>query len=149
MVTAKRKREDEIADLASRVRATITPLYRQLRQQASEGLTASQLSALGTIARQGPITLGDLAAHERVKPPMVTKVVGGLETEGLVERQTDPTDRRVTWVTLTPDGEATLDQVKARRTEWLAELLSTLSAEELESLAGALPVLERLVQHER
>jgi DNA-binding MarR family transcriptional regulator len=147
-MTAKRKREDEIADLASRVRATITPLSRQLRQHASEDMTATLLSALGTIARKGPITLGDLAGHERVSPPMVTKVVGRLETRGLVERRTDPADRRVTWVTLTPDGMAWLEESRARRTEWLAGRLSTLSAEELDALADALPVLERLAQLE-
>jgi DNA-binding MarR family transcriptional regulator len=148
-VTAKRKREDEIADLASRVRATITPLARQLRHHTSEGLTASQLSALGTIGRKGPITLGDLANQEHVSPPMVTKVVGGLETQGLVERRNDPTDRRVTWVSLTPAGKAWLEEVRARRTSWLAERISTLTPEETEALTGALSVLERLVQPER
>ncbi len=83
---ARQKREDEIAELAERLRTIITPLARQLRQHANGGLTPSLLSAIGTIARKGPITLGDLAAQERVSPPMITKVVASLEAQGLVER---------------------------------------------------------------
>ena len=95
---ATRKTEDEIAALAERVRTTITPLARQLRQHANDGLTPTLLSAIGTIDRKGPIALGDLAALERVSPPMVTKVVTTLEGQGLVRRSTDPRDRRVTRV---------------------------------------------------
>ncbi|MGH9247757.1 MAG: MarR family winged helix-turn-helix transcriptional regulator [Acidimicrobiales bacterium] len=143
---AKRKREDEIAELAARVRMIITPLSRQLRQHANDGLTPTFLSAIGTIWRHGPITLGDLATHERVSPPMVTKVVGGLEEQGLVERRIDPTDRRVSWVALTPKGETWLEEARARRDAWLAERLSSLTADELATLAAALPVFDRLTQ---
>jgi DNA-binding MarR family transcriptional regulator len=142
------KRRDEVAELASRVRVTITPLARQLRQHANDDLTPTRLSAIGTIARRGPITLGDLASRERVSPPMITKVVGSLEEQGLVQRTIDPSDRRVSWVALTPEGESWLEEARARRDVWLAQRLSTLTPEELSTLDAALPVLERLVQPE-
>jgi DNA-binding MarR family transcriptional regulator len=144
----KSKRRDEVAELASRLRVTITPLARQLRQHANDGLTPTRLSAIGTIARRGPITLGDLASRERVSPPMITKVVGSLEEQGLVRRTIDPSDRRVSWVALTPEGESWLEEARARRDAWLAQRLSTLTPEELATLEAALPVLERLVQPE-
>jgi len=145
---ARQKREDEIAELAERLRTIITPLARQLRQHANGGLTPSLLSAIGTIARKGPITLGDLAAQERVSPPMITKVVASLEAQGLVERTTDSADRRVSRVALTAEGEAWLQEARARRNQWLARRLETLSHQELGLLAESLPVIERLVQPE-
>lgn len=145
---AKPNHADELAELASRVRTTVTPLARQLRQHGNDGLTPTLLSAIGTIARRGPITLGDLATQERVSPPMITKVVGSLETQGLVERTTDTTDRRVSWVALTPEGESWLEEARERRNAWLAQRLARLSQEELVTLDAALPVLERLVQPE-
>ena len=142
------QRADEIADLADRVRTIITPLARQLRQHANDGLTPTLLSAIGTIGRRGPITLGKLAAQERVSPPMITKLVVRLEAQGLVARTTDPADRRVSWVALTETGEAWLAEARARRNQWLAHRLSTLTTEDMDMLAASLPVIERLLQPE-
>jgi DNA-binding MarR family transcriptional regulator len=139
---------DEIADLADRVRTIITPLARQLRQHANDGLTPTLLSAIGTIGRRGPITLGDLAARERVSPPMITKLVGRLQTQGLVARTTDETDRRVSRVALTETGEQWLAEARARRNMWLAQRLATLTRRDRRVLAASLPVIERLLQPE-
>ncbi|MGH9119545.1 MAG: MarR family winged helix-turn-helix transcriptional regulator [Acidimicrobiales bacterium] len=138
----------EIAELAERVRTIITPLARQLRQHANDGLTPTLLSAIGTISRRGPITLGDLAAQERVSPPMITKVVASLEAQGLVERTSDQADRRVSRVALTPAGEAWLREARARRNQWLARRLETLSPQDIELLGEALPVIERMLAPE-
>jgi DNA-binding MarR family transcriptional regulator len=145
---AHETRRDKTGELADRVRSTITPLARQLRQHANDGLTPTLLSAIGTIARRGPITLGELAAQERVSPPMITKVVTSLEAQGLVERTTDPQDRRISRVALTVRGEAWLQEARARRNAWLAKRLATLSQQDLMLLESMLPVLERLVQPE-
>jgi DNA-binding MarR family transcriptional regulator len=136
---------NETAELAARVRTTVTPLARQLRQHASDGLTPTLLSAIGSIARHGPITLGDLAHQERVSPPMITKVVTSLESQGLVEKMIDPADRRVSRVSLTAKGETWLQEARERRDAWLADRLSMLSADERDTLAAALPLLERLL----
>src|SRR6476660_9765070 len=85
-------------ELASSLRLAVMRLARRLRQQADAGVTPSMLSALHTIARLEPVTLGDLARAERVKPSSTSVVVSALEREGLVVRQTDSVDRRVAWV---------------------------------------------------
>jgi DNA-binding MarR family transcriptional regulator len=144
----RRPDETEIGELADRVRTIITPLARQLRQHANDGLTPSLLSAIGTIGRRGPITLGELAAVERVSPPMVTKLVGRLETQGLVARMADPADRRVSRVALTDTGRAWLAEARARRNQWLAARLGTLTRHDRRVLAASLPVIERLLQPE-
>src|SRR5687768_18386767 len=137
--------EQEIAALAERVRTIITPLARQLREHANDGLTPTLLSAIGTIARKEPITLGDLANQERVSPPMVTKVVSSLEAQGLVQKTIDPSDRRVFRVSLTDAGRTWLEEARARRDQWLAHRLRTLSPDDISRLSDALPVIERLL----
>ena len=84
-----------ILPLAASLRLAVARLARRLRQQAEADVTPSMLSALNTIERHGPMTLSDLAAHERVQPPTITSVVGRLEGAGMIARETDPHDRRV------------------------------------------------------
>lgn len=132
-------------DLAGRLRLATARLARQLRLQADTGLSASQHSALASIETHGPLTLGDLAAREQVAPPTVTKVVGRLEDDGLVDRTVDPADRRVSRVSITPEGRRRLDRSRARRDAALAERLATLSPGDLDRLGHAVDVLEALV----
>src|SRR5438477_11778511 len=93
---------EHAGELTSRLRMVVARLSRRLRRESNEGATPSQLAALATIERHGPITLGDLAGHERVRPPTMTRIVTGLEETELVRRESDPTDRRVARVTITP-----------------------------------------------
>ncbi len=130
--------------LASRLRLSATRLARTLRREAGTGLSPSQLSALATIDAHGPITLGALAAHERVAPPSITKVVGKLETARLVSRQPDPVDRRVARVALTEDGTNLLRESRRRKDAWLAARLADLPSDDRARLAAALDVLEAL-----
>ena len=83
------------AELASRLRLTVTRLARRLRTQLPGELSPSQLATLATVEHLGPITLGELSAAERVKPPTMTKIVACLEEQGLVSRTVDQSDRRV------------------------------------------------------
>src|SRR4030081_1009256 len=103
------------ADLAARLRLVVTRLARQLRQRAVVDLTPSQISALATIERSGPVTLGELAALERGQPPSVTGVVPRLEEKGLVVRRQDPQDRRVVRVETTKDGRRLLARSRSRK----------------------------------
>jgi DNA-binding MarR family transcriptional regulator len=133
-------------ELTSRLRLSIARLSRRLRQQAAEGITSSQLSALATVEKHGPITLGDLATHERVQPPTITRIVAGLEEPGFVQRRSDPTDRRVVLVSITPVGQRFLDRSRNRKNAYLAKRLRRLTPEELATVEAALPLLERLVE---
>lgn len=121
-----------------------TRLARLLRQQGESGLTPSMDAALATIARSGPLTLGELAALEQVTPPTITKVVGKLEEGGLVHRIPDSSDRRVCRVDLSDVGRTQLDELRSRRRAWLAARLDGLEPEELDRLAAAVDVLESI-----
>ena len=78
---------------ASRLRLAILRLARRLRQESPPGITPSQLSALASIDHLGPVAIGDLAAHENVQPPTISRIVGTLEGDGWVERVADESDR--------------------------------------------------------
>ncbi len=127
---------------------TATRLSRLLRQQADTGLTPTKLAHLATIANDGPISLGELAHAERVSAPTVTKVVRDLENRGLVVREPDATDKRVSLVRSTPDGDAILDQSRSRKDLWLSEQMAGLSAPELAQLSGAIDLLARITERE-
>jgi DNA-binding MarR family transcriptional regulator len=132
------------ADLAARFRQALMPLVRQLRTNVEEGMTPGLMSALATVARQGPIALGDLAAVERISPPMATKTAVALEERGLVERQPCADDQRVVRLALTAEGRALLDRSHARRNTWLAQRIEELPAAEQAALAEAIAVIEHL-----
>jgi DNA-binding MarR family transcriptional regulator len=126
----------------------ITRLARRLRQQGETAASPTQLSALATIERDGPLTLGALAAVERVQPPTITAAVGRLEQRGLVARRTDPGDRRVARVEVTPQGRRLLDQSRSRKNAYLEGKLAALSSDERDTLERAAAILERLLEHD-
>jgi DNA-binding MarR family transcriptional regulator len=136
------------ADLeqVARLRLAVLRLSRRLRQNAAAGLTASQLSVLSTLDRHGPMTLGDLAVHEGVQPPSVTRMAVSLEEKGLVRRSSSETDRRSVLAAITPKGTKALDEVRRRRDAWLADRLHHLSQSDRQLVEAALPVLEALVE---
>ena len=135
--------------IAARLRLSATRLARQLRQESDAALTPSQLSALASIERHGPLTLGALADYERVAPPSVTKVVTKLEAAGLVVRRLDERDRRVAWISLTAAGINRLAKIRQRKNAWLASRLGDLTEDQRGRLADALDVLDALTADSR
>ncbi len=136
-------------ELAARLRLVLNRLARRLRNQTPGDLSPSLTSALVTIEQRGPITLGQLAASERVTPPSITRMVATLERLGLVRREADPGDRRVARVSLTPDGRRTVLRTRTRKTAYLAKRLHKLDESERAVVRAALPVLERLLEDDR
>jgi len=136
-------------ELAARLRLVLNRLARRLRSQAAGDLSPSLVSALVSIELHGPITLGQLATHELVRPPSVTRMVAALEERGLVRRETDAADRRIARVSLTDKGRRTLGHARTRKTAYLARRLRELDASQLVVLVDALPVLERLLEGDR
>lgn len=132
------------ADLAARFRQALVPLVRKLRTNVEEGMSPSLMSALSTVAREGPITLTDLAAVEKVSPPMGTKLANALEERGLVTRVGCTDDKRVTRLELTRDGRRMLDRSHKRRNAWLAQKLAALTDDERIAIAESIAVIERL-----
>ncbi len=132
------------AEIAARLRLSATRLARRLRQESATGLSPSQLSVLAVVHNRGPLTLGELADQERVAPPTISKVVAKLEADGLLARQVDPTDKRVTLVQVTKAGAQLHDETRRRKTTWLTARVRELPAEDQARLADALDVLDRL-----
>lgn len=130
--------------LPSQLRLTVMRLARRLRQESAGDITLSQLSALATVDRRGPLSLRELADVERVAPPSVTRIVCALEERGLVVRTVDAADRRVARLASTEAGRSLLDQTRTARDAYLAGRLSEFSPAELGIVARALPILERL-----
>jgi DNA-binding MarR family transcriptional regulator len=139
----------DITQLASRMRLVVMRLARQVRQETLGGdVTQSMLSALASIDRRGPTTLGDLAAIERVRPPSMTKIVVRLEEAGLVVRQADEADRRVVRVRVTAAGHRLVEEARTKGSAYLAARMRTLAPEERAVVEAALPVLERLLEED-
>jgi DNA-binding MarR family transcriptional regulator len=136
-------------DLVVRLRLAVGRLARRLRQQAGGEVTPSQYSALSSVGRLGPVTLGELAAVERVRPPTMTRIVASLEEAGLVERHAHPGDRRVAHVRLSDAGRRFLQRSGTRKDAFLAERLARLDPEEVAQLAQAVTVIERLLEDGR
>lgn len=137
------------AQLAGRLRLAVTRLHRRLRQEADSGLSATAQSALSTIARRGPLPLGELAALEGVRPPSITATVAALEAQGLVTREPDPVDRRISRVATSPRGKLRLQRDRTRKTAFLANRLAGLSDDDLAALEHAAGVLERILEDGR
>jgi DNA-binding MarR family transcriptional regulator len=144
MTTTATDRTLATEELAAGLRLSVTRLARLLRQQSDVGLTPTQLAALATINRRGPLPIGTLADEEQIGAPTATKIVDKLQASGYVERHPDPTDRRVSRVSMTAAGRTLMADIQARKTAWLTTRLADLPADELATLTDALAVLEHL-----
>lgn len=135
------------AAAVSTLRSAVMRLSRRLRnQRVEESLTPTEMQVLATLARCGSASPGELARKEHVQPPSMTRIIAMLEEKGLVRREPHPDDRRQVVVSSTEQAESILDQSRAKRDAWLAELAGGLDEEEWALLRAAAPVLERLAQ---
>lgn len=133
--------------LADRLHSAAIHLLRRVRKQdAATGEGPARLSALSVLVFGGPMTLGQLAAAEQVKPPTMSRIVTGLEESRLAERLTDSKDARRIRIRATPSGERLLHQGRRRRIEYLASHLDGLSRQDLATLDEAIKLLEGVLQ---
>ncbi|MFC8720722.1 MarR family winged helix-turn-helix transcriptional regulator [Kitasatospora sp. NPDC057198] len=129
----------------SQLRSSAMRLARRLRhQRVEESLSPTEMGVLGTLARCGKATPGELARKEHVQPPSMTRIIAMLEEKGLVRREPHPEDRRQVVVSSTEQAEEILNESRRRRNAWLAELAEGLDADEWERLKAAAPVLYKL-----
>lgn len=133
-------------ELAPRLRWAITRMARRLRQEAGTDLGPSQIAALATIERHGPLSPSELAELERIKRPTATRILHHLEEAGLVERVRDPEDGRGSILTVTAAGRTHLRRLRARKTAYLATRLEKLDPEDRRTLERAAALLEGLLE---
>lgn len=132
-------------ELASALRLALLRAARRLRsQRVNTAVTLSQLSALATVDKCGPMSAGELAGIERVQPPSMTKILASLEAEGWVQRAPHPDDRRQSIISITQAGRDLLDEETRARDSWLSTRLVDFSPDELRILSEAVAVLDRL-----
>ena len=134
------------AGLASQLRLSVMRLRRRLANERhpDNELSLNAMVVLGSLHRHGELTVGELAAHERVQPPSMTRTVTCLEELGLVVRRRHDSDGRQVVVPLTDSGRETLLADRRRRDAWLAQRLRELTPHERAVLREAAPILERL-----
>ena len=135
------------ADDVTRLRAAIGRLSRQLNASvADNGYSPSQLSVLGTVARRGPIGIGELVELEGVNPTMLSRIVTKLSDTGLIERITDPDDGRAGVVQTTAAGRKLHARVQEQRSKAIAARLQNMPESQAAQLLAALPALEALAK---
>ncbi len=136
-------------EVADRLHSAAIHLLRRLRvEDEQSGLSSPQLSALSVIVFGGPITMGDLATAEQVRPPTISRLVKDLEADGLVKRKRAAEDARVHRVIATAKGKRLLQQGRERRVVRLAGQIARLPAAQRRSLVRAVSILERLTRPE-
>jgi DNA-binding MarR family transcriptional regulator len=136
----------DVAPLASRLRFSVTRLARKLRVESRAGVSPTLMAALATVETHGPMTPGDLARHEQVQRPTVTRILRELIAQGLVSRSPDPVDGRVAWIRITPEGRRLLQRVRRRHDEYVARRLASLDQHYLETLERAAAILDRIAE---
>jgi DNA-binding MarR family transcriptional regulator len=135
--------EAEVIDV-TRLRVAIARLSRRLRRHEQAGLTPTQLAALSTVERSGPLRLGGRQVAEGIAPSTLTRLVIVLEEAGYVTRQPDPSDARASTIVITPLGRETMERLRDENTALLSHNLLLLTPEQRAALAAALPSLELL-----
>lgn len=139
-------RETDDHGLAARLRLAVVRLTRRLRAQRETDavVTLTQLSALASLHRHGPMSAGELATKERVQPPSMTRVIGALADLGFVDRSPHPTDGRQTVVSLTDAGRSYVDADISARERWLDGKLAELSDDDRVLLCRAAEIIDRM-----
>jgi DNA-binding MarR family transcriptional regulator len=120
---------------------------RRLRTEDDAlGVSPPRLSALSVVVFAGPIGIGALAAAEGVAAPTMTRLVDGLERDGLVRRRPDPADARGVLVEPTATGKRILTKGRRQRVRTLAEGLAGLTSEELADIRRGADLIERVTR---
>src|SRR3954447_12674541 len=134
------------AGLASQLRVSVMRLARRLRNERDpeNQLGVGSISVLGVLLRHGESTIRQLAAHERVQPPSMTRTVNCLVDDGYAVRRPSETDGRSTLVDISERGRQILLADRRRREAWLARQLKDLTPEERDLLRRVAPLIERL-----
>jgi len=136
---------NDASAVGSSLQLAVVRLTRRLRQlQDTRDLTLTQLSALDTIWREGPMRAGQLAEAERVRPPSISRVIATLCSLGFVARESDLSDGRYLILCITPAGGNLMQQLIETRESWLSHQLDALEGRDRAILQRACDLINRL-----
>jgi DNA-binding MarR family transcriptional regulator len=136
-------------ETAAHLRLVINRAARRMRQEAGTEMRPSRASALVTVELHGPLTPSELAEIEGVKRPTATRILRGLEGEGLIERTPDPNDGRSALISITAEGRERLRRLRRRKNAYLARRMRGLDAGDIASLERSAQILEQLLEGDR
>jgi DNA-binding MarR family transcriptional regulator len=142
-------KDTTLTDSAVRLRLGIVRTARRLRQEAASeatGLTPTSTAALATIERHGPLTPSELAELERVRRPTVTRTLGCLDREGLIDRTPDPADGRSALISVNAGGRERLRRLRGRKNAYLARRMRDLPDDDVATLERAAEILEQMLE---
>jgi len=143
-------REQDRLEVADRLHSAAIHLLRHARKQDTlSGQGPARLSALSVLVFVGPMTLGQLAVAEQVKPPTMSRIVAGLKRAGLAKIESDTKDARRIHIRATAKGETLLQRARERRIQAVAEALGDLSEPEMAVLREAAAIIDTAVRRER
>lgn len=136
--------EDAAAAFCELFPAVYLRFCRRQERASKLRLTPQQDAALHHLAMSGPLTIGEMARHFARAQSVVSEIVDGLETKGLLERMRDSRDRRRTLVWITDEAR----DVLARRAEVLdparvRSAMSSLPDRQRRALIAAMRALVR------
>ena len=138
--------QPDLSPAASRLRIAIFRLARRMRtQRAVDSMSDGQFAVLAALRVHGPHTLGELAERERVSAPSMNRTVNCLQESGYIVRGADERDGRKVVISLTPEGEAVVEETARRRDAWVEASLAQLTARERETLEAAAEIMQRMV----
>lgn len=143
---APSRTELRCASLSAELRVALLHTSRRLRiERSSDDVTPGQFTVLSVLDRHGPLTPREIAEHEKVRPPSMTRTLAALEALGLVTRTDHPTDGRQVLMSLSEQGRREVAETRRRREAWLTRRLAALDPEELEIMARAAVILNKVV----
>lgn len=131
--------------LASDLLAVVARINRLANQRVRLPLPFAQARLLSTIEAEGRARISDLAALDHCSQPTMTTQVRRLEEAGLVSRTVDPDDARAVLISITPQGIATLAQVRADRGNAIDPFLAELDSADRDTLAAAVEIMRGLL----
>src|SRR6478735_3059414 len=136
------------AGLASELRLAVMRMRRRLaaERHPDNELSINQMGVLAILNRRGALTVGELAAAEKVQPPSMTRTVNCLVGTGDVAKRPHESDGRQIAVEISEQGRARVAADRVRRDAWLARRLDELTPDDREVLHRAAALLESLAQ---
>ncbi len=140
------KRSSQLDEIAEALPQRSSALSRLFLTRSSVCVSRTEVGVLRNLSAAGPRRITELAAEERVTQPAITLLVNRLEERGWVKRVADPSDGRAVLVSLTTAGAGVFEQLRAEYRALLHEEMAMLDDSEVETLAAAVEILDKLIE---